>query len=96
MEAFITIKKLQKLLASKKLSSKEITSYYLENIQKHDESINSFIHSVSCSSSIGGREASARMIKCLCTNKLFFIPALYTKSFALPSIGLYLVLPSDL
>ncbi|MDC0214049.1 Asp-tRNA(Asn)/Glu-tRNA(Gln) amidotransferase subunit GatA [Gammaproteobacteria bacterium] len=43
MEAFITVKKLQKLLASKELSSKEITSYYLENIQKHDGSINAFI-----------------------------------------------------
>ena len=43
MEAFITVKKLQKLLAAKELSSKEITSYYLENIQKYDESINAFI-----------------------------------------------------
>ena len=37
------------------------------------DSINSLIQCCSCSSSVGGRLASARIIRCLCTRRLFFI-----------------------
>ena len=37
------------------------------------DSINSLIQFCNCSSSVGGRLASARIIRCLCTRRLFFI-----------------------
>ena len=43
MDSFSTIKDLQRSLRKKELSSKELVSSYLENIDNKDDSVNSFI-----------------------------------------------------